>query len=104
MVKVHHRPLDRGKNKIRLLSIKPSIQNPHRSKLEDATDIVICELEYELLDVIKEDKQHREAEESAAEYIFISMMCMLYIDPSQHIYRDSETLQQYMNQRQRYKP
>jgi hypothetical protein len=98
MVAPLYRPLDRGRNEIRLLRIKPSTQNPrHRSKLEATTDIIVCELGYESLDAIKEDKQHREAGQSAAESISTAMMRML------HIYRDSETLQDHMNQQQGYK-
>lgn len=43
-----YRPLDRTKNEIRLLRILPSTQESSASVgLEAASDIVVCELEYE---------------------------------------------------------
>jgi hypothetical protein len=55
-----YRPLDRTQNEIRLLRILPSTQESSASVgLEAASDIVVCELEYESMDAMEKRKESK---------------------------------------------
>lgn len=73
-----YRALDRTKNEIRLLRILPSTQESSASVgLEAASDIVVCELEYESMDKMEKRK---ESEAAAVNFMHGMMFKMLGLD------------------------
>ncbi|RDW56485.1 hypothetical protein BP5796_13126 [Coleophoma crateriformis] len=96
-----YRPLDQTKNEIRLLRIIPSTRHQGtRLSHKAASDIIVCELEYESLDEIEEDNRRRDAEESHENDLYTTAMRMLGQNTGPLVFDDFQDVRAHRAQQQ----